>query len=148
MLQVLNLKLKLSFSPLLLTTYPLVLFGVDVVYGVAALKMYHVLPLVAYLIFPTVKIWLTFLQLIFMRMGGEMEQESMLLMESWKSQVTEEQVPFDKEDAHSHKSFVKSLRPVVAKMGNYMRITYETATLQMMYHAQYTVQLLMLLQVD
>jgi len=149
-LQVLNIKFKSSFSPILLTAYPLAMFSVDVSFGVAVLKLYHVLPFVAYLFFPTVKIWTGIMIMLIMRRGGEMFQGSMALLEKWKSPpvASLDLETFNKAQAlrRSHESLVKSFRPIVAKMGNYMRMTYQTATLHLQYLAQYTIQLLMLLQ--
>jgi len=146
-LQILNLKFKFSCSPILLTLYPLALFTNDVCFGVATLKLYHVLPLVAYLFFPVVKIWTYVMIMMIMRMGGEMYQESSLLQENWKPPVMSADLEsFDRAHAHSYKPAARCLRPIVAKLGNFMRITYETTTLHMQYVVQYTIQLLMLMQ--
>ena len=84
-LQVLNSRFNDAYSPVLTSIVPFALFMSEVIFGVVAIKLYHVLPSLVYPIFPIVKSNISLMEYAAMKIAARCHQESSSLLSFWRS---------------------------------------------------------------
>jgi len=115
-LQVLNNKFNECYSPLTLTICPFAIFMMEVICGVATIKLYRYLPLSVFLIFPIVKTAILLTMTLLIRMAGNVYDSSRRLLSKWKANI-------DHQQSQQRIQFSTSCTPVMVKVGSFTYIS-------------------------
>ncbi len=145
-MQILNNKFNSAYAPLVLPTGAFTFFLSEVAYGLAAIKLYHVLPSTVFPIFPCVKAAISLVDLTILKNGAHYYELSRSVLTSWKSSNAVQGK--GKYAAKDMSVFSKSCQPLKIQIGNISYITKNSILLYTAFVIQSTINLLLALEFD
>ena len=126
----LNNRFNDAYSPLLSMIVPFTLFMAEVIFGVGAIKLYHVLPSVVFVTFPIVKSSTFFMGYVAMKIAAKCHGESSLLLSYWKGIIEDDNNALNSVRMKYIRAFGSSSQAIKVVVGN---LTYISRNGQCIY---------------
>jgi len=142
-IQVLNNRFNSSFAPLVMTGGSFTFILTEVLYGVACIKLYHILPASVFPVFPVVK-FITFgVEFSILKMAGDCYVNNISILSSWKQRY----VDVSRADKIS-RAFIQSCPPIRIYIGAITSVSRTSVVMYMNFVFQFTITSLLALQFE
>ena len=142
-LQILNNRFNDAYSPVLTSILPFALFMTEVVFGVVAIKLYHVLPSVVYPLFPIVKTSILLMEYAALKIAARCHQESSLVGSYWKSTTCTNPVR-----QKYVRAFGKSSQAIKIVIGTFGFVSRDSVYMYLQFVMTSTISVMLAMEVD
>jgi len=142
-IQVLNGRFNEVYSPLMLTICPFVLLVIEIICGVATIKVFWYVPIVVFCFFPVLKFGIAMVLIAIMQMAGEVNKSCCNLGQMWNTKLESKNTISTLRSA-----FGRSCQPAVAKLGAFTSIDIRSVPFYVNFVIMQTISALVLMEFD